>query len=828
MSFMMFKLDSQVNCKPSSFKHWNTYLCCVIFMIFTATAWAQSTDSTSPATLKHYWFQGESSAVTSVPDTQALHQTLNGVTLRCGQSLDLWFQIETRSFDALLDNLDRARFDLSWHVHVDESHLNNSGVSLLAHGDAYILPFSQQGAEIQQRNIGDVNANQNESDSIAQHYILSHVAPLKHIWIAQPLQVHCQAYSASRGTLQVITSSTHLHPMNVSVNGDVLSHASTVNMSQPLALSIQETERIQGVNAPLIDLQVGLRLVDGTESISGDTGSQEQEDCVDLALQSSLSLVDLSINRVHYCYTMRNLGTQDVHNIELGHHIQSTEVVNEDRTDGEMDGEDSMAEEMADEEIRDEDHTGTEITTESSATHLEESNRVQRTMIEASRQQSLLAGEQRSYHQVEAIEYSQWVHAVLTGQRTNGASNESYTARTKSFVVLPTNAALDSDADGLSDVDEFHYGTNAQVIDSDEDGLSDGDEVLIWHSNPIDADSDDDGVLDGDEIAWMELFNTDDLDPDGDGLLSILDADSDNDTLPDGLEVGVTIPHVDTDQSLGLFIADADPVSTSNPLSQDSDNGGCLDHHEDLNGNGKVDLGESNPALGIDRDDIDSDADGLCDPLEKLYGLEVRDQDSDDDGLVDGDEVNALQDTDGDGIINALDPDSDNDGLFDGTERGMIIPMPDTDLAVGVFIADMDPNTLTDMLNPDSDGGGVIDGAEDFNRNGKVDQQETNPLHSYDDIADIDQDRIANHRDNCPLESNSAQLDDDNDQIGNACDLDIDNDGTLEGTSAANRGCQSIAGLRSTPWSSTALILLSLLLMALNLYRRRLHHIQQG
>ena len=292
-------------------------------------------------------------------------------------------------------------------------------------------------------------------------------------------------------------------------------------------------------------------------------------------------------------------------------------------------------------------------------------------------------------------------------------------------------------------------------------------------------------------------------------------------------KVGIVTPHADTDESLGFFTADADPISTSNPLSQDSDNGGCLDHHEDLNGNGKVDLGESDPAIGVDRDDIDTDADGLCDQLEKLYGLGVRDQDSDDDGLVDGDEEDALEDTDRDGVINALDPDSDNDGLFDGTERGMIIPMPDTDLAVGVFIADMDPNTLTDMLKPDSDGGGVIDGAEDFNRNGKVDLRETNPLHSYDDIADVDQDGIANHRDNCPLDANVAQLDDDGDQIGNACDLDVDNDGTLEGTSAADRGCQSMINLKSTPWSSPAPIFLSLLLIAISSYSRRSRQ-QQG
>ena len=38
-------------------------------------------------------------------------------------------------------------------------------------------------------------------------------------------------------------------------------------------------------------------------------------------------------------------------------------------------------------------------------------------------------------------------------------------------------------------------------------------------------------------------------------------------------------------------------------------------------------------------------------------------------------------DSDGDGLINALDPDSDNDGLFDGTEMGLDCKNPATNLA---------------------------------------------------------------------------------------------------------------------------------------------------
>ncbi len=47
-------------------------------------------------------------------------------------------------------------------------------------------------------------------------------------------------------------------------------------------------------------------------------------------------------------------------------------------------------------------------------------------------------------------------------------------------------------------------------------------------------------------------------------------------------------------------------------------------------------------------------------------------------------------DTDGDGLINALDPDSDNDGLFDGTELGQGCSNADTNVTAGNCIPDDD------------------------------------------------------------------------------------------------------------------------------------------
>jgi hypothetical protein len=109
---------------------------------------------------------------------------------------------------------------------------------------------------------------------------------------------------------------------------------------------------------------------------------------------------------------------------------------------------------------------------------------------------------------------------------------------------------VDSDLDGLLDLDEGAYGTGPFSPDSDSDGLLDGDEVHMYGTIPMNADTDGDGFYDGVEVQngtdphlWDDDLNSD---TDGDGLsdydegryfTSPYNRDSDSDGLGDGDEV---------------------------------------------------------------------------------------------------------------------------------------------------------------------------------------------------------------------------------------------------------------------------------------------------
>ena len=360
----------------------------------------------------------------------------------------------------------------------------------------------------------------------------------------------------------------------------------------------------------------------------------------------------------------------------------------------------------------------------------------------------------------------------------------------------------DADRDGVVDPGETdptpgHGDDDATNPDSDGDGLSDALEEAIG-SNPNDADSDDDGIPDG-------LEPNPAADSDGDGVLNVLDPDSDNDGLFDGTEAGYGCAGPGTDASANHCVPDADGgATTTSPINPDTDGGGVSDGSEDTNLNGKIDAGELDPNNpSDDTTAVDSDGDGLSDKLEAELGTNPNDADSDDDGVPDGQEPNPSLDSDGDGLINALDPDSDNDGLYDGTELGLGCSGAGTNTGAGHCVPDADGGeTKTSPINPDTDGGGASDGSEDANLDGKVDPGETDPTagHGGDDFqnTDSDGDGLGDKlEEELGLNPNDADSDDDGvldgdepnptddadgDGLINALDPDSDNDGLFDGT----------------------------------------------
>ena len=367
------------------------------------------------------------------------------------------------------------------------------------------------------------------------------------------------------------------------------------------------------------------------------------------------------------------------------------------------------------------------------------------------------------------------------------------------------DGAEDSDHNGVINGSETDPNLTADdnsagLQDDDHDGLTNAEELAAG-TDPHDADSDDDGVIDGREPNW-------EADQDGDGLINALDPDSDDDGLYDGMELGLDCSNPATRTAAHHCRADADPSTVTNPLAADTDHGGVPDGGEDVNANGLQEGNETNPNLASDDTAspvADDDHDGLTNAEEVSAGTNPEDADSDDDGVLDGDEPNWRDDTDGDGLINALDFDSDGDGLYDGTELGLDCSNADTAPAAHHCYADADAGaTTTDPLIFDTDRGGVSDGAEDVNKNGRLDANETNPIlgHGADDgramLTDGDGDGLTDAEERVfNLDPGDADTDDDGvrdgdeplwredsdgDGLINSLDVDSDNDGLLDGT----------------------------------------------
>ena len=330
-------------------------------------------------------------------------------------------------------------------------------------------------------------------------------------------------------------------------------------------------------------------------------------------------------------------------------------------------------------------------------------------------------------------------------------------------VTVGSTMPSDDDGDGIANVVDGMPGDVGDATDSDRDGISDiveGVEAGTDTDNDgipdyLDLDSDNDGIPDQLETA---------VDADNDGIGNWRDTDSDNDGIDDADEADAIPPLSNND-------ADGDGL----PDEIDVDNTGGTD----ANGNGVDDAFEPNDtdADGLpDYLDTDSDDDGIPDILETTVDSDGdatgdwRDTDSDNDGIddvVEADNVPALTgtDSDGDGIDDALDvdatggTDADADGIDDATQP-----------------RDTDGDGMPDYLDEDSDDDGIpdaIEGTVDTDGDGDGNWRDTDS--DDDGYSDEDEGNVDTDNDG---QADYVDTDSDNDGIPDSADNgDKDGDG---------------------------------------------------
>ncbi len=325
-----------------------------------------------------------------------------------------------------------------------------------------------------------------------------------------------------------------------------------------------------------------------------------------------------------------------------------------------------------------------------------------------------------------------------------------------------------------SDQANFDGDSQGDACDSDDDndGLSDTAETSgSAHdgrtSDPLDPDTDNDGVRDNNDAFPRDASET--ADTDGDGTGDNADTDGDNDGINDDVD---NCPAVNsTDQT------DTDGDGKGNVCDNDDDGDGVPDGSDafplnpdeqvDTDSDGTGDNSDNCPAVSNNQSE-DNDQDGVGDAC---------DNDDDNDGIGDAQDncpVNANPgqlNADGDELGNVCDTDDDNDGTDDAQDNCPLTANADQ--------TDTDQDGQGNACDTDDDGDGLTDAEESA--------KGTNPL-----LADTDSDGSDDGADNCPAVSNSGQDDMDEDNVGDACDNDIDGDDVLnvnesgQGTSETN------------------------------------------
>ncbi len=341
----------------------------------------------------------------------------------------------------------------------------------------------------------------------------------------------------------------------------------------------------------------------------------------------------------------------------------------------------------------------------------------------------------------------------------------------------PADALLDLDNDGLINLIEFYLNTNPNDADSDNNGIEDGEQFPF--ASPVDfvLDSDLDGIVDN-----IEVLNG--LDP-LDSSDALADFDSDGLHNRNEIELGTDINNADTDSDGVIDSADAFPLNALYSVDSDNDSlpdnweiqfgldpfdasDALLDNDGDGNSNAEEFINGTNPLID---ESLDSDGDGVPDPLDAFPFDPNETQDSDGDGVGDN----------GDAFPN--DPtesaDSDSDGVGDNSDAFPFDPSETSD-ADGDGVgdnADAFPNDPNETVDSDNDG--VGDNGDAFPN----DPSET---------LDSDNDGVGNNADAFPFDPTEV-ADSDGDGVGDNSDAfpfdptensDIDGDGVGDNADA--------------------------------------------